>query len=277
MGVVRALHPAATAPPRPSKETVVIHTTREKSRNAGGGFMGDRTSVILPLAGGIAGGAATVLATAKLGWHPVAVAAAATAGGLALANMSKTPWVKQAATGAAIGAGALGGVTLLGQFLQPKPAASQHAADKKGHRAAEGDGFVTRQELQDALGKLADSHKEAQKQQSCDLLTALRDEIRHTIAEVKPEPAKPAQAQTVPFLHTIVPSRGDEGRDAGGFDEYERNAYGDEARDAAAFEERDARGFDEYERNAYGDEARDAAAVEERDATLEERDAEAEA
>jgi hypothetical protein len=230
--------------------------------------MGERAGVILPLAGGIAGGAATVLATAKFGWHPVAVAAAATAGGIALASASKTPWIKQAAMGAAIGAGALGGVTLVGQFMQKKPEAH---GSKKDHRAAEGDGFVTRQELQDALGKLADSHKEAQKQQSCDLLVALREEIRRTVAEVKTDaPAQQQQPQqTVPFLHTVVPSRGDGGRDAGGFDEYERNAYGDEARDAAA--------FDEYERNAYAEQARDVAVYEERDASGDERDADAEA
>ena len=110
------------------------------------------------------------------------------------------------------------------------------------HRMAEGDGYVTRQELNDALGKLADSHKETQKQQTCDLLTALRAEIREVIAEGPNGPgsspvAGPSKSGGPPPRYTTMfqQTRGADG------DDYTRNAYGDDIRDAEA---------DEYSRNA---------------------------
>jgi hypothetical protein len=243
--------------------------------------VGDR-GVLLPLVGGIAGGTATVLAAAKFQWHPVAVAAAAAVGGVALSGATKTPWLKQAALGAAIGAGTLGGVTLAGQLLQPKPAAS-HGPTKTSHRAADGstDGFVTKMELQNALAQHAETQKEQQKQQTCDLMTALRDEIRRTVGDMnapKPPAANPQQGPAT-FLHTIVPPRGAEERDYGEHD-YMRDAYGDE-RDAMYYEVphdylRDAYGEERdaaYEERDAGYEERDAVAYEERDATYEERDA----
>src|SRR6185312_2103227 len=130
------------------------------------------------------------------------------------------------------------------------------------HRMAEGDGFVTRGELNDALGKLADSHKETQKQQTCDLLTALRAEIRDVIAEGPNGPGLPPASSadrslpsrpgpTAPqYTSPFRPTR------AADPDDYARNAYGDDMRDAPA---------DDYERNAYGDEVRDAG-YDERDA-----------
>jgi len=227
---------------------------------------------VLPILGGIAGGAATVYATGKLNAHPVAIAAGAAIGGMVLASASKTPWIKQAAMGAAIGSGTLGGVTLVGNMLasKPAPAQSQGPAGKKrgadGERDADGtgDGFVTRAELNDALGKLADSHKETQKQQTCDLLSALRDEIKKVIAEGPNGPGASTTSTPKPvtqqFTYPFVPPRAAEG------DEYMRNAYGDDLRDADV---------DEYTRNAYGEDLRDAIAYEERDAApyYEERDA----
>ena len=234
---------------------------------------------MLPILGGIAGGAATVYATGKLNAHPVAIAAGAAIGGMALAASSKTPWIKQAAMGAAIGAGTLGGVTLVGNMLaSSKPAPPQPPPKKRGadgERDADGaaDGFVTRGELNDALSKLADSHKETQKQQTCDLLTALRDEIKKVIAEgpngpgvpttsPPPPPAKPAPGVSpMHYTYPFVPPR------AADADEYTRNAYGDDLRDAVA--------YDDYTRNAYGEDLRDAVAYDERDAPAyyDERDA----
>ena len=243
----------------------MIHTTREKSRNASGGSVGER-GVLLPLAGGIAGGTATVLAAAKFHWHPVAVAAAAAVGGFALASSTKTPWMKQAAMGAAIGAGTLGGVTLAGQLMQPK--APMAATPRPAARSADGDAaFITRQELQDALAKTADSHKEQQKQQTCDLMTALREEIRRTVGTMdarKQSRSDPEQGPAT-FLHAVVPQKG------ASADDYMRDAYGDEPRDAADYDERNAYGDDDYMRDAYGDEYRDA---DERDGSgYDERDA----
>jgi hypothetical protein len=283
-------------------ETVVIHTTREKKRNAGGASLGGKASPVLPIIGGIAGGAATVYATSKLNAHPVAIAAGAAVGGMALAAASKTPWVKQAAMGAAIGAGTLGGVTLVGNLLasSPKPAPSAPPPKKRaadGERDADGaaDGYVTRAELNDALSKLADSHKETQKQQTCDLLTALRDEMKKVIAEGPNGPGVPTTTSPPPvakqpgvmpmqFTYPFVPraaegdeymrnAYGDDLRDAD-VDEYTRNAYGDDVRDAAPYyDERDAGVYDERDAAAYYDE-RDAALYDERDAGgYDERDA----
>jgi hypothetical protein len=269
---IRALPPSTAPPPavvrhKPVTETVVIRTeqTREKKRQASGGSLDGK---LLPMIAGVAGGAATVYATSKLNWHPVAVAGAGAAAGLAVAATSKTPWIRQAGMGAAIGAATLGGVQLVGSILQPSrpaPTVAQAPGGKKrgadGERDADGgDGFITRKELNDALGKLADSTKETQKQQTCDLLTALRDEIRKVIAEgpngpgtpvpspPKPKPTEPQVPFTYPFTQ---PARGADG------DDYVRNAYGDDIRDAAA---------DDYMRNAYSDDIRDAAVYEERDA-----------
>jgi hypothetical protein len=178
-----------------------------------------------------------------------------------------------------------------------------------GHRADDGgDGYVTRQELNDALNKLANTQKEGQKQQTCDLVAALDDRIKKVIAEGPngPGAALPPKREPVrtnpyaPFTRPVGDTRGadgddyarnaygDEYRDAPGDDEYTRNAYGDfdgearnahygdeeyirnaeeeYARNAYGDEYRDAYGDDEYARNAYGDEYRDAPGDEYRDA-----------
>jgi hypothetical protein len=276
-GTRRAL-PPATAPPakqKPQKETVVIHTTRERSRNADGGSLFGKGAAV-PIIGGVVGGAATVFATGRLNVNPLLVAAGGAAAGLLVASQSKTPWIRQAGVGAAIGAATLGGVQLVGQWLAPKPA-SAAPAPKKGKRGADGDGdereadgggLVTRTELQDALNKLANTTKEGQQQQTCDLMGALRDEIRRVAAETPRAPA-PKPASAPPFTFPLTSSRGADGdeeyrdayaddgeyRDAYGDEEY-RDAYADdgEYRDAYGDEEyRDAEADDDY-RDAYGDE-----------------------
>jgi hypothetical protein len=295
--ITRAL-PPSTAPPahvprhRPVTETVVIHTERKKTRNADGGGSLIGKGAALPIIAGVAGGAATVYATSKLNWHPVAVAGAGAAAGLAVAASAKKPWLRQAGMGAAIGAATLGGVQLVGSLLAPKPAHAAATPSGKPKRAAdgdereaEGDGLVTRKELNDALSKIANVQKEGQKQQTCDLMSALRDEIKKVLAEGPsgapaapvPQP-RPAQAQSAAtFTYPFRAADGDDyarnaygdfdERNAYGEDEYTRNAYGDfdqrdadpdVYRDAYGDEYRDAYGDDEYARNAYGDEYRDA-------------------
>jgi hypothetical protein len=262
---------------KPHKETVVVHTTRTRERDASGGGL-DLKGAILPMAAGIAGGAATVYATSKLNFHPVAVAGGAAALGLIAAATLKSPTAKRAALGAAIGAGTLGGVTLVGSLFTPKPAATD-----KGKRSADGDGFVTRTELNDALGKLADAHKETQMQATNELLSALRKEIKQIVDDTetnnKPasSPMPRAPSMTMPFTGPL-PTRGADGddymrnaygddfRDADG-DEYMRNAYGDDLRDAAFYEERDAAGYYD-ERDAGGFDERDASGYDERDASV---------
>lgn len=215
----------------------------------------------MPILGGVAGGVATVYGAEKFGLSPLAAAGVGVAAGIGLGGATKTPWMKQALMGVAIGAGTLGGMQLLAN-VRSGHAAAPAPKTTNNKRQAEGDGYVTREELNDALGKLADSHKadmkEQQKQQTCDLMTALRDEIRKTVAETqKPKPV----AGGLPHLYTLYPTRGasvDDERNAGQ-DEYTRNAYGVD-------DERNAHAEDEYMRNAYGDDERNAFLDEERNA-----------
>ena len=259
----------------------MVHTTRERKRNASGGALSDKAgSAIVPVLGGLAGGTAAVIATQKWGAHPGLVAAGAAAAGLAAMTLGKQPWLRQAGAGAVVGAAVVGAVPhIVGAFHKSAPQQAQAKPQPSTvHRMAEGDGYVTRGELNDALGKLADSHKETQKQQNCDLLTALRDEIRTIVAEGPngpglPErgrpPALPSKqgASAAQFTYPFNPRAAD-------VDDYTRNAYGEDIRDAEADEyTRNAYGedirdaeADEYTRNAYGEDLRDASLYDERDA-----------
>lgn len=150
-------------------------------------------------------------------------------------------------------------------------------------RGAEGsDGYVTREELNDALSKVADQ----QKQGHCDLLSAL-DDIRKIVANAEQQQYRQLPAASAPsgasstlpavgaasglqspqllkMLGRVIPFS-TVGRD-GYNDTYARNAYGDDERDADG-DERDADGDDEYARNAYGDDGeRDADGDDERNA-----------
>jgi hypothetical protein len=252
--------------------------------------LGDKGSTIVPILGGVAGGVATVYGAEKFGLSPLAAAGVGVAAGLGLGGATKTPWMKQALMGVAIGAGTLGGMQLLANVRAGHAAAAPAPKTTNNKRQAEGDGYVTREELNTALGKLADSHKadmqEQQKQQTCDLMTALRDEIRKTVAETqKPKPV----AGGLPHLYSLYPTRGasvddernagddeymrnaygvDDERNAAVEDDYMRNAYGDDERNAYIDEERNAFGDDE--RNAFADDERNALADEERNALADE-------
>jgi hypothetical protein len=278
---------------KPQIETVVVHTTRERKRQASGGGLAERAgSTLVPVLGGLAGGTAAVIATQKFHANPSLIAAGAAAAGLAAMTLGKQPWLRQAGAGAVVGAAVVGTVPhIVSAFSKHAP---HHEAQTTGRpqpsnaeqRAAEGDGFITRQELNDALGKLADSNKETQKQQTCDLLTALRSEIRQVIAEGpngtglpagESSPALPSKAGGAPqYTSPLRPTR-----DANGEEDYVRNAYGDDIRDAEADDyTRNAYGddirdadADDYARNAYGDDIRDAGEYDERGADGDERDA----
>jgi hypothetical protein len=230
---------------------------------------------LVPILGGIAGGVATVYGAEKFGLSPVAAAGVGVAGGLGIRSAVKSPMMKNAMLGVAIGAGTLGGLHLVAnvraaQATQPKPSANtQHG----GKRQAEGgDGFVTQQQLNDALGKVADQHKE-----TCDLMTALRAEIRSVVAgddthvrTTNPVRSPGPMPGGVPHLYTLYPTtRGaaiDDERNAYVEDEYMRNAYSDEERNAYVEDERNAYVEDEYMRNAYSDDERNAFVDEERNA-----------
>ena len=282
--VVRGVPPSAALPKevrhKPQIETVVVHTTRERKRNASGGALVEKAgSTLVPVLGGLAGGTAAVIATQKWNAHPGLVAAGAAAAGLAAMSFGKQPWLRQAGAGAVVGAAVVGAVPHIVGAFHKSPAQAQAAPRPSTvHRMAEGDGYVTRGELNDALGKLADSNKETQKQQTCDLLTALRDEIRKVVAEGPNGPGLPEGAhppalpskQGAPAAQYTYPFHP---RAADG-DEYTRNAYGEDIRDAEADEyTRNAYGedirdaeADDYTRNAYGDDLRDASLYDERDA-----------
>jgi hypothetical protein len=263
------------------------------------------------MGGALAGGGATLLVAEQAGLSP-AWAGAAT-GGLALAGSSllPNPMLKDACFAAGLGGIGVAGVQLLANFYAKKKQEAQKttgaATGKK--RQADGDAahpFITRDELNAALAQVADK-SEDQHKQTCDLMTALHDEIKKVVVEVQQQPDKSAaapgsmpvsrpQTTTAPFLYRINPRMAaawEDERNAGddyqrnaygdeyernadlddrnaNIDEYERNAYGDEYERNSHLDERNA---DEYERNAYGEEERNA---DERDAGLDERDADAE-
>jgi hypothetical protein len=193
--------------------------------------------------------------------------------------------VRQVATGVGAAGACLGAISLFAS-ARASAAAKKQADGKK--RQAEGDGFITRAELNEALEKSVQKTVDAQDKKHCDLLTALRAEIKSVVDGTKKPPA-PQPKATGALLYRFNPrdaaddeytrnayegfdernapigddeymrnAYGDEyERNAYG-DEYERNAYGDEyERNAYIDDERNAYG-DEYERNAYGDDERNA-------------------
>jgi hypothetical protein len=264
----------------PRREVIEIHTKTEKNRNASGEVFGGR-GTLLPILGGVAGGTAAVMASQKWSAHPGLVAAGAAGAGLLAMTMGKQSWLRQAGAGAVVGAAVVGAVPLVVGAFQSSP--QQQAAHAPSptpqkaapHRGADGtgDGFITRQELNDALSKVADQ----QKQGHCDLLSAL-DDIRKIVAnaEEQQDRALPAQRppQILPAATTAQAramfDRTSLTRAADGDDTYARNAYGDEyERNAYGDDERNAT-VDEYERNAYGDEGERNADLDERNAAVDE-------
>jgi len=220
-----------------------------------------KTSKLLLAGGALAGGAASVVVAEKFGLTPVAAGGATAGVALAGSTIVKNENIKDALFAASLGAGGLVGVQLFGQWVGRHQVSAATKPGQSPKRMADGDGgYVTRQELNDALsqvadknahaiGQLADKTAEQHKQTTCDLTSALREELRKAVAEVQ----QPSQAGGgMPHLYPLYPARGasaDEERNAFADDEYSRNAYGDEERNA---------GDDEYSRNAYGDEERNA-------------------
>lgn len=221
--------PPGPAPPR--EMMMIHHPARRRKRNAGvgGRLMGEK-SPIVPILAGAGGAVVAVVGADKLGVNPNVAAWGTAAAGAATALGSRG-MVRQIATGVGAAGMCLGALQLL--------ASAKAEAAKKTHekhkRQAEGDsGFVTQKDLNDALGRMADQ----QKQGHCDLLTALRDEIRRVVTETKGTPADSASLRFYPT------------RDAGpeSVDEYTESAYGEEARNAAVPPET----ADEYTESAYG-------------------------
>src|SRR5205807_1795291 len=130
--------------------------------------------------------------------------------------------------------------------------------------------YVTRAELNDMLAKLADKSEAQQKQATCDLLTALREEIRRVVVDMHidaPRPAGPSHSASPrqPPAHPGAPDgypypqyRGAEADETRNWDEWERNAWVD-----------DERNFADEERNAWVDEERNAWVDDERNAPVE--------
>lgn len=215
--------------------------------------MSEPKNLMVPMLGGVAGGALSVLGAEQFGVAPTTAAGGAALLGIGIASTTKTQWMRDAAIGAAIGAGTLGGVQLLAKLRADRAVAKSNASSgsQPKLRQAEGDRYVTQEDLNRALAKAADKH-------SCDLVSAV-DEIKKIVVASQ----SPGRA----FY------RGAEGDD----DDYHPNAYGydsefDDARNAdafdvsaelyernAGFEEEEARNAvgdddgDDYHRNAYGD------------------------
>ena len=297
-GAPKELVRVATAPaavektPRPVRETVVIHTTRERKRNAGLAANPLINGAVMA-GGSVAGGAASVIVTENTGLDPMLAGVATGSAALGLAQLvKKVPLAKNALTAASMGAAGLVGIHLIARHYAKKSAtkpqhatSTQHTSSADLHaaraRMADGGAPVTRAELNDALSAMADRQN-----QTCDLITALHSEIKSVVAETQTQKGTATPSATTTTHDPSAPTSnlirlryvreadpetyernaygGMDERDADAIDTYERNAYG-------GMDERDADVIDTYERNAYGEE-RDAS-IDERDAYVEERDA----
>jgi hypothetical protein len=266
---------------RPQREVIEIHTTRERKRNAaaGGGVFGNpRVNKVLLMGGALAGGGATLLVAEKAGLTP-AWAGAAT-GGLALAGSAflKDPNLKDACFAAGLGGMGVAGVQLLASVYAKKKQEETHPQPAKGKRQADATPtadhpFVTRDELNDALAQIADKSADQHKQ-TCDLMTALHDEIKKVINE--------GTAPTAPLPPERNAYSDEAERNAGVVDEYMQSAYGgrnfgDDERNAAIVDEYmqsayGGRNFGDDERNAFIDDERNAG-DDERNASDDERNA----
>ena len=239
--------------------------------------------MLLPVLGGVVAGTGAVIAAQKWSQHSLLAAGLIGAGGLAaLSAGKKTPWLAQAGAGAVIGATVIAAVPYVVGAIGKTPMA-QAPPKPQALRGADGaDGFVTRDELNDALSKVADQ----QKQGHCDLLFAL-DDIRKIVANAEQQqyrqlPSATSTSSGNSLLAAVSPTSGPQsaqgpkivsrvipfsvaGRD--GYDDtYARNAYGDDERDGDGDDERNA-AADEYTRSAYDDDdERDADGDDERNA-----------
>jgi hypothetical protein len=232
-------------------------------------------SPIIPILAGAGGAIVATLAAEKVGLSPNTAAWGTAAVGAATALGTKGV-VRQVATGVGAGGACLGALSLVGSVQAKKH--EQTVKEQHAKRQADGQ-FVTHEQLNDALTKVADGTKQA----NCDLLAALDDRIVK-IVDAHQKALPQAQPQRLYYLPPRGASffedeymrnayGGEVGRNAYVEDEYMRNAYGsEEERNAYVEEERNA--YPEEERNAYVEEERNAYVEEERNAEVEERNAE---
>ncbi len=229
--------------------------------------------MLVPVISGVAAGVGSAWAATKLPINPLYVTGGIAALGGLTAWRARTPWIKQVGLGVAIGSGVLTAMAGAGTLVQY----GQHHPDKekkeKEKRAAEGDGYVTRQELQAALTQVA----EGQKQTQCDVVAALH-EIKQTMAAMSANDNGRAKPSPSPSYATKPPANDNtQTRDASGYDERdaapdERDAYAYVDERDAAPDERDAYVYAD-ERDAVPDERDAYAYVDESDAAPDERDA----
>jgi hypothetical protein len=229
----------------------------------------------------LAGGAASVVVAEKAGLSPTWAGVATAGGAIALSSLPKDPRWKEALYAAGLGAGGIVGVQLFAEWMA-KRKLEEHKQQQQPAQKRQADGdaapYVTRAELNDALSHLADKSAAQQKQATCDLLTALREEIKRVVVDMQPGTTRPPSAArpasstgAEPYMYPFHPAatrgaafEGDFMRNA----EDERNAFIDEGRNAYIDQQRDA--FIDEERNAFVDEERNALVDEERNAFLDE-------
>lgn len=267
-------HNMRRLPMGPPPSTAIMVSPRRRKRNAGAGasIMSGK-SPIVPILAGAGGALVAVVGADKLGVNPNVAAWGTAAAGAATA-LGTEGVVRQVATGVGAAGMCLGALQLIASGkaqAMKKEAAQANAATTK--RQAEGDNFVTQQQLNDALARVADQQQKGH----CDLLTAL-DDIKKIVAaspEVQaskplapppgaaraPQPQASASDPSTPRLYTLYP------RGASVDDDYTRNAYGDEdARNADVDDWRNADVDDE--RNADIDDERNADVDDERNAGI---------
>lgn len=198
-------------------------------------------SPIVPILAGAGGAVIASLAAEKAGLSPTVAAWGTAAAGAATA-LGSTGITRQIATGVGAAGACLGAVSLFAGMRAE--AAKKEAAQRQSEtakRQAESSNFVTRDELNVALGRAVD---DASQKSSGALAAALREEVKQAVFE--------ANRQMGP--RRAADGDDDFARNADGEDDYARNAYGEDD------ESRNADGEDDYARNAYGedDESRNA-------------------
>jgi hypothetical protein len=198
-----------------------------KKRNGGfGAGLISEKSPIVPIVAGAGGAVVASLAAEKLGLSPNIAAWGTAAIGAATA-LGTQGVVRQVAVGVGAAGACLGAISLFSSARAEAAKKDQQKQADQKKRQADGD-TVTRAELNEALASVADQHK-----QQCDLITALHSEIRKVVAA--PQNAHRPQPIGMPGPPWTW------NRGADGADEYTRNAYGGEIRNA-----------DEYMHSAYG-------------------------
>lgn len=200
-------------------------------------------SPIVPILAGAGGAVVATLAAEKVGLSPTVAAWGTAAAGAATA-LGSTGLARQIATGVGAAGACLGAVSLFASMRAEasKKEQAQRQLDAQ-KRQAEAASFVTRDELNAALGQAVDT---ANQKSTCALAASLRAEIKEAVLEANRQTgqrraadgSEEDDARNAVVFYEDAP---EDARNSGSEEDesYARNAYGEDD--------------DTYARNAYGE------------------------